>query len=39
MALIGSIPRRCVNLPPGSLRTLISCVIANKVQEGPKIEN
>jgi len=37
MALIGSIPRRCVNLPPGSLRTLISCVIGNKVQEGPAI--
>lgn len=38
MALIGSIPRRCVNLPPGSLRTLISCAIGNKVQEGPAIE-
>jgi len=38
MALIGSIPRRCVNLPPGSLRILISCVIGNKVQEGPAIE-
>jgi len=38
MALIGSIPRRCVNLPPGSLRTLISCVIGNKVQEGPAID-
>ena len=32
MALIGSIPRRCVNLPPGSLQTLIGCVIGNKVQ-------
>ena len=38
MALIGSIPRRCVNLPPGSLRTLISCIIGNKVQEGSAIE-
>ena len=38
MALFGSIPRRCVNLPPGSLRTLISCVIGNKVQVGPAIE-
>ena len=38
MALIGSIPRRCVNLPPGSLRTLVSCVISNTVQEGPAIE-
>jgi dTDP-4-amino-4,6-dideoxygalactose transaminase len=27
-----------VNLPPGSLRTLISCAIGNKVQEGPAIE-
>ena len=38
MALIGSIPRRCVNLPPGSLRTIISCMIGNKVQQGPAIE-
>ena len=38
MALIGSIPRRCVNLPPASLRTLVSCVIGNTVQEGPAIE-
>ena len=36
MALIGSIPRRCVNLPPGSLRTLIGSIIGNKVQEGPE---
>ena len=38
MALIGSIPRRSVNLAPGSLRTLISCIIGNKVQQGPAIE-
>ncbi len=38
MALFGSVPRRCVNLPPGSLRTLIKCVINNKVQEGSAIE-
>ena len=38
MALIGSIPRRCVNLPPASLQTLISCIIGNKIQEGPAIE-
>jgi perosamine synthetase len=38
MALIGSIPRRCVNLPPGSLRTLIGCIVGNKVQEGLSIE-
>lgn len=38
MAIIGSIPRRCVNLPAGSLRILISCTIGGKLQEGPAIE-
>ena len=38
MALIGAVPRRCVNLPPGSLRTLVSCVFHNEVQEGPTLE-
>lgn len=38
MALIGSIPRRCVNLPPGSLRTLIGSIIGKKVQQGPEIQ-
>jgi len=38
MALIGSIPRRCVNLPPGSLKTLVSCVIGQKVQDGSAIK-
>ena len=38
MAIIGSIPRRCVNLPPGSLRSLISCTIGGKLQEGPAIK-
>jgi dTDP-4-amino-4,6-dideoxygalactose transaminase len=38
MALIGTIPRRCVNLPPGALRTLIRCIRANRVQEGPALE-
>jgi dTDP-4-amino-4,6-dideoxygalactose transaminase len=38
MALLGSIPRRSVNLPPGSLRTLIGCILSNKVQEGSAIE-
>ncbi len=37
MALIGSVPRRCVNLPPGSLRTLVSSVLGKKVQQGPAI--
>ena len=38
MALIGSVPRRCVNLPPGSLRTLVSSVLGKKVQQGPAID-
>jgi dTDP-4-amino-4,6-dideoxygalactose transaminase len=38
MALIGAVPRRCVNLPPGSLRTLIRCRLARRVQEGPQVE-
>jgi len=39
MALIGSVPRRCVNLPPGSLSTLIGCMVRNTVQTGPAIED
>ncbi len=38
MAIIGSIPRRCVNLPPGSLRTLLGCALSNTVQEGPALD-
>ncbi len=38
MALIGTIPRRCVNLPPGALRTLIRCMRGNRVQEGTALE-
>jgi dTDP-4-amino-4,6-dideoxygalactose transaminase len=38
MALIGSVPRRCVNLPPGSLRTLVGSVLGKTVQQGPAIE-
>ena len=38
MAVIGSVPRRSVNLPPGSLQTLIGCMVGNKVQEGSAIE-
>jgi len=38
MALIGSVPRRCVNLPPGSLRTLVGAVLGKKVQQGPAIK-
>jgi perosamine synthetase len=38
MALIGSVPRRCVNLPSGSLRTLIRCRLRKTVREGPEVE-
>ena len=38
MTLIGTIPRRCVNLPPGTLRTLAQCIASNTVQEGAAIE-
>lgn len=38
MALIGSVPRRCVNLPPGSLMTLIGSIVGNKVLQGPAID-
>ena len=38
MALIGSLPRRCVNLPPGSLMTLVGSIVGKKVQQGPAIE-
>jgi dTDP-4-amino-4,6-dideoxygalactose transaminase len=38
MAIIGSVPRRCVNLPPGSFITLIRSILGGKVQQGPAIE-
>ena len=38
MTIIGSVPRRCVNLPPGSLQTLMGCIVGNTVQEGSAIE-
>ena len=38
MAIIGSVPRRCVNLPPGSLMTLAGAIFSKKVQQGPAIE-
>jgi len=38
MGLIGTVPRRCVNLPPGSLRTLLSSLSGDKAVEGPAIE-
>lgn len=39
MALIGSVPRRCVNLPPGSLMTLLGAILGKKVQQGPAVED
>ena len=33
MALIGSVPRRCVNLPPGSFKTLIRSILGGNRQE------
>jgi dTDP-4-amino-4,6-dideoxygalactose transaminase len=38
MAIIGTVPRRCVNLPPGSLATLLGCVLRGRVQDGPAVE-
>ena len=38
MALIGTVPRRCVNLPPGSLFTLLRCALFGKLKEGPDLE-
>ncbi len=38
MALIGTVPRRAVNLPPGSLRTLLGARLTGKVVEGPALE-
>jgi len=38
MALIGTVPRRAVNLPPASLKTLIEHLPGNKAQQGPAIE-
>lgn len=37
MVMIGRVPRRCVNLPPGSLSTLIRSVVGGKVQTGPEV--
>ncbi|MCG6911383.1 MAG: DegT/DnrJ/EryC1/StrS family aminotransferase [Deltaproteobacteria bacterium] len=38
MTLIGSVPRRAVNLAPGTLRTLIRHLPGSKAQQGPSIE-
>ncbi len=38
MTLIGSVPRRAVNLAPGSLKMLIKHIRGNNAQKGPAIE-
>lgn len=38
MTLIGSVPRRAVNLAPGSLKILINHLHGNNAQQGPAIE-
>ena len=37
MASLGTIPRRCVNLPPGTLRALAGCLYRHTVQSGPAL--
>ena len=37
MAIVGRIPRRCVNLPPGALRTLVASALKGTVLEGPAL--
>jgi dTDP-4-amino-4,6-dideoxygalactose transaminase len=37
MAIVGRIPRRCVNLPPGALRTLVAAAMNGTVLEGPAL--
>jgi dTDP-4-amino-4,6-dideoxygalactose transaminase len=38
MAIIGSVPRRCVNLPPGSLTTLIRSILGKEMQDAPALD-
>jgi len=38
MALIGLVPRRCVNLPPGTLGLLLRNVLNKSVQEGTALD-
>jgi len=35
---MASIPRRCVNLPPGTLYALWNCLIHRQIQEGPALD-
>jgi dTDP-4-amino-4,6-dideoxygalactose transaminase len=38
MTFLGAVPRRCVNLPPGSLNILLKCVAQDRIVDGPDIE-
>lgn len=37
MTWIGSVPRRCVNLPPGALGTLAGAALGGKLREGDEL--
>jgi dTDP-4-amino-4,6-dideoxygalactose transaminase len=38
MTLIGTVPRRCVNLPPGAFRLLVRNIVGKTVQTGPAMK-
>ncbi len=38
MNFLSTVPRRCVNLPPGSLWTLLTSALTGRLQRGPAIE-
>lgn len=38
MSSFEAVPRRCVNLPPGSLKTLIACLLKKKVVAGESVQ-
>jgi len=38
MSFLGTVPRRCVNLPPGSLWTLLTSLVGGKLRRGPAVE-
>jgi dTDP-4-amino-4,6-dideoxygalactose transaminase len=38
MGFFGAVPRRCVNLPPGSLKTLLKCAARGALENGPDLQ-
>ena len=38
MNFFSAVPRRCVNLPPGSLKTLVNCTVHGIVGDGPDLK-